>query len=112
MNKLWHVCAVLFLTALFLCSSFAHSQEKVDLLITHGTVVTMDGKRTIVDDGAIAIKGDSIAAVGSSDEIAPRYSAAQTIDAKNTLVLPGFVNGHTHVPIKLLLVLHDDVTLK
>jgi 5-methylthioadenosine/S-adenosylhomocysteine deaminase len=110
-NKLSHMCAVFFLTVLSLCSSFAQSQEKVDLLITHGTVITMDGKRAIVDDGAIAVKGDSIAAVGTSAEIATRYSAAQTVDAKNTLVLPGFVNGHTHVPMTLFRGLHDDVTL-
>jgi 5-methylthioadenosine/S-adenosylhomocysteine deaminase len=110
-TKPWHFYAVLFLTSLSLSSSFARSQEKVDLLITHGTVVTMEGKRTIIDDGAIAIKGDSIAAIGSSDEIATRFSAAQIIDAKNTLVLPGFVNGHTHVPMTLFRGLHDDVTL-
>ena len=110
-NKLPHICAVFFLTVLSLCSSFAQSQEKVDLLITHGTVITMDGKRAIVDDGAIAVKGDSIVAVGPSAEIATQYSAAQIIDAKNTLVLPGFVNGHTHVPMTLFRGLHDDVTL-
>jgi 5-methylthioadenosine/S-adenosylhomocysteine deaminase len=71
----------------------------------------MDGKRAILNDGALAIEGDSIVAVGSAAEIATRYSAAQTIDAKNTLVLPGFVNGHTHVPMTLFRGLHDDVTL-
>jgi 5-methylthioadenosine/S-adenosylhomocysteine deaminase len=71
----------------------------------------MDGKRAILNDGALAIEGDSIVAVGSAAEIATRYSAARTIDAKNTLVLPGFVNGHTHVPMTLFRGLHDDVTL-
>jgi 5-methylthioadenosine/S-adenosylhomocysteine deaminase len=37
--------------------------------------------------------------------------AEQTIDAKNKLVLPGFINGHTHVPMTLFRGLHDDVTL-
>jgi 5-methylthioadenosine/S-adenosylhomocysteine deaminase len=110
-NRLSHICVVHFLTALSLCSSFAQSQEKVDLLIINGTIVTMDGKRAILNDGALAIKGDSIVAVGSAAEVPARYSAAQTIDAKNTLVLPGFVNGHTHVPMTLFRGLHDDVTL-
>ena len=35
----------------------------------------------------------------------------QTIDAKGALMLPGFINGHTHVPMTLLRGLHDDVTL-
>ena len=37
-------------------------KQKVDLLVTGGTVVTMDGSRTIHDDGAVAVKGDVIAA--------------------------------------------------
>ena len=41
----------------------------------------------------------------------PEYSAAQTIDAKGKLILPGFINGHTHVPMTLFRGLHDDVTL-
>ena len=40
-----------------------------------------------------------------------KYSAAQTIDAHGRLVLPGFINGHTHVPMTLFRGLHDDVTL-
>ena len=98
----------------FLCSAFLASQrhkDTVDLLVTGGTVVTMDGTRKILDDGAIAVKGDAILAVGPSAEIEAEYSAAQTINAKGKLVLPGFINGHTHVPMTLFRGLHDDVTL-
>jgi 5-methylthioadenosine/S-adenosylhomocysteine deaminase len=99
---------------IFLCSAFLASQthkDTVDLLVTGGTVVTMDGTRKILDDGAIAVKGDAILAVGPSAEIEAEYSAAQTINAKGKLVLPGFINGHTHVPMTLFRGLHDDVTL-
>jgi 5-methylthioadenosine/S-adenosylhomocysteine deaminase len=90
----------------------AQSQKtQVDLLVTGGTVVKMDSSRTILDDGAIAVKGDTIVAVGPRTETEARYSATQTIDAKGTLVLPGFINGHTHVPMTLFRGLHDDVTL-
>ena len=54
-----------------LCSAFLASQthkDTVDLLVTGGTVVTMDGTRKILDDGAIAVKGDAILAVGPSAE--------------------------------------------
>ncbi len=71
----------------------------------------MDGSRTILDDGAVAVKGDTIVAVGPRAELEAKYSAAQTIDAKGKLVLPGFINGHTHVPMTLFRGLHDDVTL-
>jgi 5-methylthioadenosine/S-adenosylhomocysteine deaminase len=87
------------------------NRETVDLIVSGGTVVTMDAKRAIYEDGSVAVKGDSIVAVGPRDEIENRYTALQTIDAKGRLVLPGFVNGHTHVPMTLFRGLHDDVTL-
>ena len=86
-------------------------KEKVDLLVTGGTVVTMNEGRTILNDGALAIKGDSIVAVGSRTEIEGKYSAPDTLNASGKLVLPGFINGHTHVPMTLFRGLHDDVTL-
>ncbi|HTR65693.1 MAG TPA: amidohydrolase [Terriglobales bacterium] len=98
----------------FLLSAALSSQtdrQKADLLISGGTVVTMDANRAIIDDGAIAVKGDTILAVGPQAEIESRYAAAQTIDVRGRLVLPGFINGHTHVPMTLFRGLHDDVTL-
>jgi 5-methylthioadenosine/S-adenosylhomocysteine deaminase len=85
--------------------------KKVDLIISGGTVVSMDGQRTIYDDGAIVVTGDTIVAVGPRAQIESQYSSAQSIDAKGKLILPGFVNGHTHVPMTLFRGLHDDVTL-
>jgi 5-methylthioadenosine/S-adenosylhomocysteine deaminase len=81
-----------------------------DLLVT-GIVVTMDADRHIYDDGAIAIKGDTILAAGPRAEVDSRYSAGQTLDARGKLILPGFINGHTHVPMTLLRGFHDDVNL-
>jgi 5-methylthioadenosine/S-adenosylhomocysteine deaminase len=86
-------------------------KEKVDLIVAGGTLVTMDHGRRILEDGAIAVKGDSILAVGPRAEIAAKYKAPAQIDAKGKLVLPGFINGHTHVPMTLLRGLKDDVTL-
>src|SRR5882672_2547250 len=99
----------------FLFSICLHAQaakkEKVDLLVSGGTIVTMDGGRRILEDGAIAVKGDAIVALGPRAEIESKYAAPQTISAKGKLVLPGFINGHTHVPMTLFRGLHDDVTL-
>jgi 5-methylthioadenosine/S-adenosylhomocysteine deaminase len=92
-------------------SSSQNSQIPADLLIAGGMVVTMDGTRAIYDDGAVVVTGDTIVAVGPRIEIEAMYTARQTMDAKNTLVLPGFINGHTHVPMTLFRGIHDDVTL-
>jgi 5-methylthioadenosine/S-adenosylhomocysteine deaminase len=96
-----------------LCTLFAAQthKEKADLLISGGTIVTMDASRAILENGAVAVKGDTIVAVGARGEIEAKYIAAQTIDAKGGLILPGFINGHTHVPMSLFRGLHDDVTL-
>jgi 5-methylthioadenosine/S-adenosylhomocysteine deaminase len=98
------------LCTLLLCL-FAQARDVADLIITGGTVVTMDGARTIVDDGAVVVNGDTIIAVGPRAELESNYQAKEDIDAKGTLVLPGFINGHTHVPMTLFRGLHDDVTL-
>jgi 5-methylthioadenosine/S-adenosylhomocysteine deaminase len=101
------------LTVPILCAllSAQTHKEKADLLISGGTVVTMDASRAILEDGAVAVKGDTIVAVGPRNELEARYAAKQTINARGGLVLPGFINGHTHVPMTLFRGLHDDVTL-
>jgi len=102
----------LFFPALLCNLSWSQpAREKADLIISGGTVVTMGQGREIRDNGAVVIRGDTIVAVGPSAEVEAKYQAAQTIDAKGKLVLPGFINGHTHVPMTLFRGLHDDVTL-
>jgi 5-methylthioadenosine/S-adenosylhomocysteine deaminase len=91
----------------------AKPADLVDLLITGGTVVTMDAHRRILENGYVIIKGDTIVAVGEGLARMPDgpIITKQSIEAKGALVLPGFINGHTHVPMTLLRGLHDDVTL-
>ena len=106
-------CRSLLLLVIFLPASLSSqaTKDKADLIVTGGTVVTMDGARTIYDDGAIVVRGDAILAIGPRASIDAKYQAQQTIDATGKLVLPGFVNGHTHVPMTLFRGIHDDVTL-
>ncbi|MGA3092298.1 MAG: amidohydrolase [Terriglobales bacterium] len=85
-------------------------KEHADTIIT-GMVVTMDGQRHIYEDGAVAVTGDTIVAVGPRSELQSRFESRQTMAAPDRLVLPGLINGHTHVPMTLFRGLHDDVTL-
>jgi 5-methylthioadenosine/S-adenosylhomocysteine deaminase len=95
----------------FAQASNTGNKEKIDLLVNGGMIVTMDGDRLILEDGAVAVKGDVISAVGFRTDLEKKYTPDQTIDARGKLVLPGFINGHTHVPMTLFRGLHDDVTL-
>lgn len=99
------VCLGFFLSP----STFAN--EKADLLIAGGTVVTMDGQRRVIDDGAVAIRGDSIVAVGSRAEIESSFEALKTIDAHGALIMPGLINGHAHAAMSLFRGLADDLSL-
>jgi 5-methylthioadenosine/S-adenosylhomocysteine deaminase len=105
--------ALILIAVVVMLVSIAFAQEKqsVDLIVSGGTVVTMDSARAIYQDGSVAVRGDSIVAVGPRAEIEARYQSPQVIDARGHLVLPGFINGHTHVPMTLFRGLHDDVTL-
>jgi 5-methylthioadenosine/S-adenosylhomocysteine deaminase len=90
---------------------WSQATQRVDLIVTGGTVVTMNEARAVYEDGAIVVKGDTIVAVGPRSELEAKYVASQTVDARGKLLLPGFINGHTHVPMTLFRGLHDDVTL-
>lgn len=65
--------------------------------IVTGTVVTMDRARTVIADGAVAITGATIAAVGPADAIVADHPDATVVGRPDDLVLPGYVNAHQHL---------------
>ena len=85
--------------------------ERADLLVAGGTVLTVDPRDTIFPDGAVAIRDGAIAAVGPRKTIERRFRARRAIDAAGGLILPGFVNAHTHAAMTLLRGIRDDVDL-
>lgn len=85
--------------------------QKVDTLFVNAIVLTMDEKLNQYDPGAVAVKGDSIVAVGPEAEIKKEYTADEIIDCDGKVLMPGLVNAHTHVPMTLLRGLADDLRL-
>ena len=81
------------------------------LLVAGGTVLTLDRDGTVIEDGAVAIEGDRIAAVGTAAELAARYPDARTLGTAGRIVMPGLINSHTHVPMTLFRGLADDLEL-
>jgi 5-methylthioadenosine/S-adenosylhomocysteine deaminase len=98
------------LIALAIVPLAGEGPRRVSLILTGGTVITMDAGHRILTPGAIAIEGSAIAAVGSPAEIAAGF-AGDVIDTTGDIVLPGLVNTHGHAPMVLYRGLADDLAL-
>jgi 5-methylthioadenosine/S-adenosylhomocysteine deaminase len=71
----------------------------------------MNASYDIFLEGAVAIRGDSIVAAGTTEDVKARYEANETVDCSGQVIMPGMVNAHTHVPMSLLRGLNDDLRL-
>ncbi|MDA8310998.1 MAG: amidohydrolase family protein [Actinomycetota bacterium] len=69
----------------------------VDLLLAGGWVITMNGRREIFRDGAVAIRGSAIWSVGRRSDVMASVRPERTIDTSRMVVAPGLVNGHRHL---------------
>ncbi len=102
----------LFATA----TAFAGDTDKMnktaaDMIVAGSYVVTMDEKQPLIKDGAVAIKSGEILFVGSKADVKARYEAAEYVDGDNKILMPGFVNGHTHSSMVLFRGMADDLDL-
>jgi 5-methylthioadenosine/S-adenosylhomocysteine deaminase len=89
----------------------AAAAERVDIIIANGTIVTMDKSFRVIERGSVAVRGNTIVAVGPAAEIARDYFASRRLDARGRVVMPGLINTHTHVPMVLLRGIADDLSL-
>ena len=80
-----------------------------DLLIRNAHVLTCDRKDTAYADGAIAISGRNILAVGPAKAIEAKYQSSRSIDARGGLVHPGFIDMHYHLTFHLVGKMIDEV---
>jgi 5-methylthioadenosine/S-adenosylhomocysteine deaminase len=87
-------------------------RHMVDLIIKGANIVTMDATRRVIEDGGIAIKNGAIVEVANTPDIERKYSAREVINASGKVVIPGLINGHTHVPMTLFRGIADDLDLQ
>lgn len=87
------------------------ARRAISLVVVGGTVVTQNAARDIIAPGAIAIDGTDIVEIGAPAAIAGRYQAAETIEARDDVILPGLINTHTHAPMVMYRGLADDLAL-
>jgi 5-methylthioadenosine/S-adenosylhomocysteine deaminase len=101
------IAAVLALTTIL----SARQPRTVDLILSNGIVVTVDGGRRVINPGSVAIAGNTIAGVGEPQQIAGQFQGRDTIDARGRVIMPGLINTHTHAPMVLFRGLADDLVL-
>jgi len=82
-----------------------------DIVLTHGTVVTMNERREIIRDGAVAIDGNRISAVGKTNKIKASHRADIELDCRGKLILPGLIDCHVHLAQALIRGCADDLSL-
>ncbi len=96
------------MASLSLFSAMSHAQSDADLMITDARVLTMNGDKTVYQNGTVVVKENKIIAVGGA-ELAKQYQAKQVLDVDGDIVMPGLINTHTHVSMTVFRSLGDDV---
>ena len=96
----------------FLLFISALAAESADWIWTGRYVVTMDPQRRVIENGAIAIRGERILAAGPKSEIEQRYQARQHLDRPDAILAPGLIDTHTHAAMSLFRGIADDLRLQ
>jgi 5-methylthioadenosine/S-adenosylhomocysteine deaminase len=96
----------------FLLLAFPLAAEPADWIWSGRYVITMDPSRHVIENGAVAIRGDRIVGVGRRAEIDRRFEARQRLDRPDAILAPGLINTHTHAAMALFRGLADDLKLQ
>jgi len=95
------------------CFTLAAAQAApVDWIWSARYIVTMDAQRRVIENGAIAIRGDRIIDVGARDAIDKAYQPKQRLDRPDAILTPGLINTHTHAAMSLFRGIADDLKLQ
>src|ERR1700687_4705325 len=81
------------------------------MLFTNATIITMNASRDIITDGAIAIDGNRIVAVGKAKDLLVQYAEDEVVDLQGKLLIPGLIDTHVHVAQALIRGCADDMAL-
>ena len=102
---------LLTLASLSFAPSVVAAPLRVDLIVEGDYLVLMDSDNRVLRSGAVAVNNGEIVAVDKQDAIHERYIARQTVAGKDRILMPGLVNGHSHMAMTLLRGLADDLDL-
>ncbi len=87
------------------------NKAKADLVLTGAYLLTMDREGTVLEDGGLAIAGETIIEIGPSADLLDNHPEALVIGEPHGLIMPGLINVHTHAAMALFRGLADDLPL-
>ena len=82
-----------------------------DLLVRADVIITQDNDRRVLTSAGVAVKDGNVLDVDDYAILETRYIPAQRLDLSGKMLMPGLVNGHTHLPMTLLRGFADDLPL-
>jgi 5-methylthioadenosine/S-adenosylhomocysteine deaminase len=97
---------------LWLAFSVSLRGESADVVWSARYVITMDAQRRVIEDGAVAVRGERIVAVGTKADIDRRFQPKQRLDRPDAILAPGLINTHAHAPMSLFRGIADDMKLQ
>ncbi|QBM90559.1 Cytosine/adenosine deaminase [Metschnikowia aff. pulcherrima] len=81
------------------------------MILTNATIITVNANFDVIENGAIVIHADTIAAVGPANEIVPNFPHEEIVNLKGQIVMPGLISLHVHLAQSLLRTAADDLAL-
>jgi 5-methylthioadenosine/S-adenosylhomocysteine deaminase len=99
-------CSLIILAAAYLCA------EPADSIWSARYVITMDSQRRVIENGAVAVRGERIVAVGTRAEIDQRFQPKARLDRPAAILAPGLINTHAHAAMSLFRGIADDMRLQ
>lgn len=92
--------------------AFTLPAEPADWIWSARYVITMEPPRRVIENGAVAVRGERIVGVGPKAEIDNRFQPKQRLDRPDAILAPGLINTHTHAAMSLFRGLADDLKLQ
>jgi 5-methylthioadenosine/S-adenosylhomocysteine deaminase len=99
--------ALAFVLTLFACIACS-AAEPVDWLLRGRYVITMDAQHRVIENGAVAIRGERIVAVSLAADVEKRFTPAHILNKPDAVIMPGLIDTHTHAAMSLLRAIADD----
>jgi len=109
---MFRIYSCLLCCSWLLCCAALLSAEPADRIWSARYIITMDAQRRVIENGAVAIRGERIIGVGTRAEIDRKFQAKQRFDSGNAIIAPGLIDTHTHAAMSLLRGIADDKRLQ